>query len=194
MTSLGRFLIATLCGLVLAGIVHVAVVMAIPYLSGRDAVSRTRATLSNDTSVLIHAAAMGGPPAPAEGDWLPPQDPAVAVGVCAYDLDDGPVRISTETGPLFESLALHGRRGAYYAITDQAAVKGNIELVIMTRRQFDEALAEEDEDDRNRDVRIVAPSREGFVVVRALAALPSQQALADALAKSVSCTIDAPDE
>ncbi len=203
MTPLGRFILATLCGLVLAGLVHVATVLAIPYLAAGDALARSRATLANDTSVLVHAAETGGPaeagpaqPAaavPAEG-WLPPQDPAVAVGVCAYDLDDGPVRITAETGPLIETIALHGRSGAYYAITDQAAVRGTVELVIMTRRQFDEALATADEDERNRDVRIIAPSRQGFVSVRVLAALPSQQAQANEAARSVSCTIDGPDE
>ncbi|QRE72679.1 DUF1254 domain-containing protein [Methylobacterium aquaticum] len=200
MTPLGRFILATLCGLVLAGLVHLATVLAIPYLAAGDALARSRATLANDTSVLVHAAAVGGPPdsasaqtPPAEG-WLPPQDPAVAVGVCAYDLDDGPVRITAETGPLLETIALHGRNGAYYAITDQAAVRGTVELVIMTRRQFDEALASADEDERNRDMRIVAPSRQGFVSVRVLAALPSQQAQANEAARSVSCTIDGPDE
>jgi uncharacterized membrane protein len=193
MTPAGRFLLATLCGLVIAGIVHIAVVMAIPYLAANDALSRSRATLSNDTSVLVHAAETGGAPEAAEG-WLPQQDPALAVGVCAYDLDEGPVRISAETGRVLESISVHGRSGAFYAITDQAAVRGNIELVIMTRRQFDEALANADEDERNRDVRIVAPGRQGFVAVRALAALPSQQALANAAARSVSCTIDGPDE
>ncbi|AWN46572.1 hypothetical protein DK419_09815 [Methylobacterium terrae] len=208
MTPLGRFVLATLCGLVLAGLVHVATVLAIPYLAAGDALARSRATLANDTSVLVHAAETGGaadaapaeaapgqpaPGQPAEG-WLPRQDPAVAVGICAYDLDDGPVRITAETGPLLETIALHGRNGAYYAITDQAALRGTVELVIMTRRQFDEALATADEDERNRDVRIVAPSREGFVSVRVLAALPSQQAQANEAARSVSCTIDGPDE
>ncbi|MGX7709056.1 DUF1254 domain-containing protein [Methylobacterium sp. Gmos1] len=193
MTPVGRFVLATLCGLVLAGLVHVATVLAIPYLADGDALARSRATLANDTSVLVHAAETGGPAEAAEG-WLPQQDPAVAVGVCAYDLDDGPVRITAETGPLIETIALHGRGGAYYAITDQAAVRGTVELVIMTRRQFDEALATADEDERNRDVRIVAPSRQGFVSVRVLAALPSQQAQANEAARSVSCTIDGPDE
>lgn len=198
MTPLGRFVLATLCGLVLAGLVHVAAVLAIPYLATGDAFTRSRATLANDTSVLVHAAGTGGPPEaaadPPAAGWLPRQDPAVAVGVCAYDLDDGPVRITAETGPLLETIALHGRNGAYYAITDQAALRGTVELVIMTKRQFDEALATADEDERNRDVRIVAPSREGFVSVRVLAALPSQQAQADEAARSVSCTIDGPDE
>ncbi len=198
MTPLGRFILATLCGLVLAGLVHVATVLAIPYLAAGDALARSRATLSNDTSVLVHAAEVGGPqdsaPAEAAENWLPPQDPAVAVGVCAYDLDDGPVRITAETGPLLETIALHGRSGAYYAITDQAALRGTVELVVMTKRQFDEALASADEDERNRDVRIIAPSRQGFVSVRVLAALPSQQAQANEAARSVSCTIDGPDE
>ncbi|MFH6785462.1 MULTISPECIES: DUF1254 domain-containing protein [Methylobacterium] len=193
MTPLGRFVLATLCGLVLAGLVHVATVLAIPYLSTGDAFARSRTTLANDTSVLVHAAETGGPAEAAEG-WLPRQDPAVAVGICAYDLDDGPVRITAETGPLLETIALHGRNGAYYAITDQAALRGTVELVIMTKRQFDEALATADEDERNRDVRIIAPSREGFVSVRVLAALPSQQAQANEAARSVSCTIDGPDE
>ncbi|KMO12879.1 DUF1254 domain-containing protein [Methylobacterium platani] len=193
MTPLGRFLLATLCGLVLAGLVHVATVLAIPYLATGDAFARSRATLANDTSVLVHAAETGGPVEPAEG-WLRRQDPAAAVGVCAYDLDDGPVRITAETGPLLETIALHGRNGAYYAITDQAALRGTVELVVMTKRQFDEALATADEDERNRDVRIVAPSREGFVSVRVLAGLPSQQAQANEAARSVSCTIDGPDE
>jgi hypothetical protein len=73
-------------------------------------------------------------------------------------------------------------------------VRGNIELVIMTRRQFDEALANADEDERNRDVRIVAPGREGYVVVRVLSALPSQQAMANQAARSVSCTIESEEE
>ncbi|BCM82894.1 integral membrane protein [Methylobacterium indicum] len=195
MTPFGRFLLATLCGLVLAGLVHVAAVLAIPYLATGDALSQARATLANDTSVLVHAVETGGKAegAPAAG-WLPRQDPAVAVGICAYDLDDGPVRITAETGPLLETIALHGRNGAYYAITDQAALRGTVELVIMTKRQYDEALASADEDERNRDMRIVAPSREGFVSIRVLAALPSQQALANEAARSVSCTIDGPDE
>ena len=45
MTPLGRFILATLCGLVLAGLVHIATVLAIPYLAAGDAMARARATL-----------------------------------------------------------------------------------------------------------------------------------------------------
>lgn len=187
-------LLATLCGLVLAGIVHIATVLAIPRLAAGDALSLARGSESLDHPLLIHTLAAGDAPAPAETSWLPIPDPAVAVGVCAYDLDDGPMRVSARTGPLTLSFAVHGRQGAFYAVTDQAAVRGSLELVIMTRAQYDEALANEDENSVSRDVRIVAPEREGYAVVRVIAGLPSQRAIANETVESVSCSIDSPAE
>lgn len=188
-----RLAYATLCGLTLAGLVHVATVLAIPLLSETDALSRARASESLDHPQPVHTVATAASPAPAEA-WLPIPDPAVAVGVCAYDLADGPLRVSARTGPLMLTLAAHGRRGAFYAVTDQAAVRGALDLVILTRAQYDEALANDDENEPSRDVRIVAPDRQGFVVVRALAGLPSQRGAANAAVQAVACSIDSQNE
>ncbi|MGY6284846.1 DUF1254 domain-containing protein, partial [Methylorubrum extorquens] len=130
----------------------------------------------------------------ANGEWLPNPDPAVSVGVCSYDLDDGPMRVSAQAGSLMLSVSMHSRRGAFYAVTDQAAVRGGLDLVVMTRAQFDEALANDVAGEVTRDVRIVAPARRGFAVVRVIAALPSERAVADAAVQAVSCTIDSPAE
>ncbi|MDP4026223.1 hypothetical protein Q8W71_26710 [Methylobacterium sp. NEAU 140] len=186
-----RFAYATLVGLVVAGIVHIAAVLAIPVLSDADAASRARASESLEHPQTVYTVATGDDPSPPEA-WLPIPDPAVAVGVCAYDLADGPMRVSARTGPLALSLAAHGRRGAFYAVTDQAAVRGALDLVILTRAQYDEALAEDDENEPSRDVRIVAPEGRGFVVVRVLAGLPSQRPAANAAVQAVSCTTDSP--
>jgi uncharacterized membrane protein len=186
-----RVVYATLVGLVLAGIVHIAAVLAIPALSDKDAVSRTRTSENLEHPQPIYTVATGDDPSPPEA-WLPIPDPTVAVGVCAYNLADGPMRVSARTGPLPLSLAAHARRGAFYAVTDQAAVRGALDLVILTRAQYDEALSEDDENDPSRDVRIVAPDSRGFVVVRVLAGLPSQRPAANATVQAVSCTTDAP--
>ncbi|GJD94099.1 DUF1254 domain-containing protein [Methylobacterium iners] len=193
MSPRGRFLLATLCGLVLAGLVHIAVVLAIPTFSEADALSRARTGASLDHAMRVHTLATGSEPAPAEA-WLPIPDPAVAVGICAYDLNEGPLRVSARTGPLMLSLAVHGRRGAFYAVTDQAAVRGGLDLVVLTRAQYDEVLANEDENEVSRDVRIVAPEREGYVVVRVIAGLPSQRAGANEAVQAVSCTVDTEEE
>ena len=185
MSEPARFLLATLCGLVLAGIVHLTAVLAMPWLSERDAFSRLRPTLTVDKSELVAA--------PGADTWLPRPDPAVAVSACAFNLAEGPVRISAKVGPLFQSVSFHARGGGvFFAITDRAAIRGALDLVVMTRQQLDEALAMEDEDEPSRDVRIVAPNREGLAIVRVLASLPSLREEAEAAAKSVSCTIDQP--
>ncbi|WP_430911289.1 DUF1254 domain-containing protein [Methylobacterium sp. sgz302541] len=185
------FLLATAAGLVMAGIVHIVTVLAIPLLSESDALTRAQASESLDHPLRIYTLATGDNPAPAEA-WLPIPDPAVAVGVCAYDLGDGPMRVSARTGPLALSLAVHGRRGSFYAVTDQAAVRGALDLVILTRAQYDEALANDDENEPSRDVRIVAPEAKGFVVMRVVAGLPSQRPAANEAVQAVSCTLDAP--
>jgi uncharacterized membrane protein len=193
MTPRGRFLLATLAGLVLAGLVHIGVVLLIPRLSETDALSRARTGEGLDHAMPVYTLVTGDGPAPPEA-WLPIPDPAVAVGICAYDLADGPMRVSARTGPLMLSLAVHGRRGAFYAVTDQAAVRGALDLVVLTRAQYDEALANADENDVSRDVRIVAPDLRGYVVVRVIAALPSQRPAANTAVQAVSCTVDLPAE
>jgi len=181
-TRTGRFLLATLFGLVLAGMVHLAAVFAVPWLSEQDAFSRLRGTLAADRSQSI---------APPGESWLPRLDPAASLGACAYNLEEGPLRVSARTGALFESLSFHARGGgAFFALTDRAAVKGVLDLVVVTRRQLDEIQANEDEDEPSRDVRIVAPRSEGLVVVRVVAAFPSQRKDADAAAGSVSCVTE----
>ncbi|MEH3117990.1 MAG: hypothetical protein PGN25_10460 [Methylorubrum populi] len=189
--SRSAFLLATACGLVIAGIVHIATVLAIPRFSEGDAFTRARASETLDHPLRIHG--LAGAPA-ANGEWLPNPDPGVSVGVCSYDLDDGPMRVSAQAGSLMLSVSMHSRRGAFYAVTDQAAVRGGLDLVVMTRAQYDEALANDVAGEINRDVRIVAPARRGFAVVRVIAALPSERALADAAVQAVSCTIDSPAE
>ena len=188
MSERARFLLATLCGLVLALGVHIAIILALPCFAEQDAYSRLEETLTADTAQLVSAPGGGS-------TWLPRPDPAVAVAACAFDLEDGPVRVSAKTGPLFQSISLHAKGGGvFYALTDRAAVRGELELVVMTQRQLDEALAQDDDSDPSRDVRIVAPRREGIVIVRVAAPLPSLRPEAEEAAKAVSCAVDADEE
>jgi uncharacterized membrane protein len=185
MSERARFLLATLCGLLLAVGVHIVIVLGVPSQSRQDAFN-----------MLLNRTASEGEPAPADiRSWLPKPDPAVSIAACAFDLGEGPLRVSTKTNALFQSLSFHARGGnVFFAVTDRAAVRGELELVVMTRRQLDEALAAEDEEAPSRDVRVVAPRREGFVIVRVVAPFPSFRQKAEEIAKAVECTIDTPGE
>ena len=185
MKDSSRFALATICGLVLAGIVHIVAILTIPWLGEQDALSRLRSTVASDRAELVSA------PGATTAAWLPSPDPAVAIAACAYNLDEGPLRVTAGMRGMFQSLSFHGRGGGvHFAVTDRAAVRGALDLVVMTRRQLDETLALEDDEEPSRDVRVVAPNREGFAIVRVLATFPSMRAQAEEAAKAVSCSTD----
>nr|WP_210490921.1 hypothetical protein [Microvirga antarctica] len=188
MTALSQWLFATACGLVLAAGVHIFVVLASPHYAEGDAIARVQATLTSETAQVVSA--------PGGGDtWLPMPDPAFAVAACAFDLSEGPARIAALPGQSFLSFSFHTKTaGIFFAVTDRAAIRGELELVVMTPRQLDEARAEEDESEPSRDVRIVAPEEKGFVIVRVAAPVASLRPSAVAAAKAVSCTVDGEDD
>lgn len=184
MRGASRFLIATLSGLVLAIGVHVVAILASPPLAEQDAFAKIQPTLAAETAQIISVP--GG-----DNTWLPLPDPAIAVAACAFNLRDGPMRVAAKTGALFLSFSFHTKTGGtFFAVTDRAAVRGELEIVAMTARQLDEARAAEDENEPSRDVRIVAPEQQGFVVVRVAAPTPSLRPEAEEMAKAVSCTTD----
>ena len=184
MRGFGRFVIATLAGIVIAVGIHIATILASPYLAEQDAFSKVQATLTADKAQIISAP--GG-----ENTWLPRPDPATAVATCAFDLRNGPMRVSARTGSLPLSFSFHKETGGvFFAVTDRASVRGELEIVAMTARQLDEARAAEDENDPSRDVRIVAPEVQGFVIVRVVAPAPSFRPQAEDMAKAVSCTAE----
>jgi len=184
MRGFGRFLIATLCGLVIAAGVHIVAILASPYLAEQDAFTKVQSTLTAEKAQIISAP--GG-----ENAWLPRPDPAVAVAACAFDLRNGPMRVAAMTGSLPLSFSFHKETGGvFFAVTDRAAVRGELEIVAMTARQLDEARAAEDENDPSRDVRIVAPEQRGFVIVRVVAPTASLRPQAEEAAKAVACTAE----
>ena len=184
MRGFSRFLVATFCGLVIAVGVHIVAIFASPHLAEQDAFTKVQSTLTAEKAQIVSAP--GG-----ENTWLPRPDPAVAVAACAYDLRNGPMRVSTQTGSLLLSFSFHKETGGvFFAVTDRAAVRGELEIVAMTPRQLDEARAAEDENDPSRDVRIVAPEQRGFVIVRVTAPTPSLRPQAEEAAKAVSCTAE----
>jgi uncharacterized membrane protein len=184
MSFLNRLLLATFVGVVLAAGVHIAAILTAPRYAEQDAFGRIQPTLAAEHAQIISAP--GG-----ANTWLPMPDPAAAVAACAFNLSDGPARIAAKTGALFLSFSFHTKTGGvFFAVTDRAAVRGELEIVVMTARQLDEARAGEDVNEPSRDVRIVAPESRGFMIVRVVAPTSSLHAQAQQAAEAVSCTVD----
>jgi uncharacterized membrane protein len=167
---------------ILAAIVHLVVILVTPLVATRDAYARLAALGPVNQTIAL--------PAAAPGVGFPPYaDPAVAAAFCRYNLGAGPVRIRAPIGRAFSSLSFHTRRGlAFYALTDKVAAQGTIEAVLATPADIRALAARDDEESPSRDLRIAAPDREGYVVVRVFSEAPSLYAEAEAGAGRLACT------
>lgn len=180
-SGLLRFALLTLAGLLLAGIVHIVTVLRIPLLATRDAAAVYAALGMNGHAELVT------PPPPGLPAMLD-ADPDSVAAVCSYDLSAGPLRVVARTGSLPLGLTVHRRGGGVaYAITDRAAIRGVLEFVVMTQEQLDERLANDEEGETSRELRVVSPSPQGLVVARVVVRRAFDRAEAEALATGVAC-------
>lgn len=164
----------------LAVTAHLLTVLLVPRYAEFDA-----------ASTLINAGLEGkADPVPSVGGGarIVDADPGVAMAVCGFDLDEGPLRITARTGFTPLALSVHMRGGSViYAVTDRAAQRGALEFVLVTREQHEERVARDDEGEGRRELRVVARGLQGVVLARALVRQPSDRPHAEALVREMSC-------
>ncbi len=170
----------------IAGLVHVASVLATPRFSARDAYARV-AGLAGGRALATVAAP------PARDPALPYRDPAVASSFCLYDLRAAPARVEVDVkGAPSVSVSLHDRHGrAFYGLTNRSASNGRIALVVMTAAQFAEAEARDTGDEGESDLRVTADEVQGFAEVDVLATASDALPEARARAARMSCAVAA---
>jgi len=180
--SYGRMLYYAAVTATVAGLTHLIVLLAIPAVADRDAYARVEALGAPFKTFALPA------PSP-ETRGFPLLDPATAAAVCRFDLGGGPVRARAPLGRAdFASLSFHSRRGvAFYALTDRAASKGRMDALIVTAEQLRTLVAHDDEDNPSDDLRIVSPTKTGFVMTRVLSASADAAPEAAEQAAAMTC-------
>jgi uncharacterized membrane protein len=175
-----RLALWILAGVLLGGIVHLATVLVLPRTATQDAYSRL-APLTP-----VNAVAQLPVPGPTSA-VLPFMDPAFAVAVCRYDLNENPLKLTAPVSQAYTSVSFYTRYGvAYYAINDRAAGRRLIELELMTAAQ--RARLPEDEEVTAADRLIVeSPTPTGLVVLRALSPEPGAMPLARGVLAAAQC-------
>ena len=87
--------------------------------------------------------------------------------------------------------SFHARFGQlYYSMTDRSATRGKLDVLLVTRQQLDVVEANDSEDELPQDLRIIAPTLEGFLLFRALAEYPGDAADAQKRIMSMTCGLD----
>jgi len=169
---MARLIYAILLGLVGAGIVHIAVVLLIPYFSERDSwalVSETGPPYS------VHRLERSGPAAKA----LAHADPMFVVASCRFDLNDGSVHLFSPSKVPFWSLSVFDRRGQnVFNLNDRTATDGVLDVVVARPVQLIE-LRKAMPPNYENAVFIESDLDEGMLILRSFVPDPSWGAIVE---------------
>lgn len=165
-----------------AALVHLLAVFALPRFIGEPPLQRLAPYLKAGEMTLL-------PRAAPSSQWAPFVDPAAAQGACLFDLTRTPVRVFGEIdADRLMTLSFRTPAGEiFYSMSDRAAQRGAIDVLILTNEQLEALEADSDDEEPVQELRLVAPSTTGFVLVNALAAFPSQRRDAESLIQAMSC-------
>ena len=155
----GLYTIAVM--LVVAGIVHVFIVILIPSYASQDAWSKLSNTAGEWSFNIIARPGQGG-------SALPQLDSALGVAACLFDLDEGPVRVEAEGDLPFWSVAVFDRRGQnIYSFNDRTAIERRLLMVVVSPTQR-ALLRKNPIEEFEQAVVIEAEAPQGFILLRAL--------------------------
>ncbi|MEK1890810.1 MAG: DUF1254 domain-containing protein [Phyllobacterium sp.] len=178
---MAKILRAILFGLVGAGLVHLAVVLLVPYYSNRNSWSRVSA-YGDDWQ--FHRVIREGAPSMVPLAF----DPLFQATVCRFDITDLPAHITGVGTTPYWSISVYNRQGEnIYSINDRTAIADQLDLVVATPLQMIELNKTKPESAEN-SVMIEADMDEGFVVVRSFVPDGSWKSQVDAFLNSAECT------
>jgi uncharacterized membrane protein len=171
--------------LAIAGITHIVAVFALPEIAAKDAFAPVSELARPGRLTIL-------PPSRPEKQVMPFADPAMVQSVCPFDLSQGGLRLhaDVEGGRLLTFSFRTSAGQVFYSMTDLAAQQGKIDVVVLTAAQLETVETEDDVDNPSQDLRLVAPERQGFAIVSALASYQSDRADAEERVKSVVCAVE----
>jgi uncharacterized membrane protein len=175
-----------IAGLMLGVVVHILSVFALPRLAPDDARARLAGVAPINRITTLSGASEAA---------LPLADPAFETAVCRYDLAGGVLHVRAPVTSHYTAISLYTATGvAFGAINDKAATRRTMDLFVLTAAQRREFTIGED-DTANDNLVMVSPTREGFVLIRALAVQPSFAPIVrDQLAAQALCEVLTPEQ
>ncbi len=170
----------------LAALIHITAVLSLPYLAPKNAWARVSALSEANKMVVLPAASPSH-------QSLPLMASDVRYGVCRFNLDNGPVRLSTQILDDLWSIAFYTPRGEnFYAINGRELKRSQIEIIISTRNEVGVKAGASLLDEIEDLVVVDSPVREGIAVIRAPLLGPSYAVQTEAALKRGACTRNLP--
>ncbi len=154
-----RTLLFAVAGLLLGGIIHIAVVFMVPYYATRDAWAQMKQFGPDGQFHVLPLPEPGAEP-------LASLDPHMLQAVCRFSLADGPVRVLATLPNEFWSVAIFDRRGRnVYSLNDRSSDGPRLDLAILTPVQMAQ-LRQDPPASFDTAVVVELPIDDGFGLLR----------------------------
>jgi len=168
-------------GLVLAGLIHIVAVLALPMLAPKNGYTRLAALGPANTMIQLPAAAPGQ-------HVLPMMAPDVRYAFCRYDLAGGPVRLTATVADELLLIALYTPEGEnFYSVVGADVKREQVQLIIITGDQTVEEAGVDAPETSDNVIVVNAPMSEGIALLRLPLAGPSRASFAERALQATSC-------
>ncbi len=151
---------AILTGLIGAALLHLVIILSLPYFSERDAYTRV---LAEGSRHVFHR--LGDEP---DRAGLVQDDPFIELSVCAYNISQAPVRIYAQGDVPFWSLGIFdSAANEVFSINDRTSSGSVVDVVLATPAQLTllrKALPE----DIDEAILVETQQADGYIVLRTL--------------------------
>jgi uncharacterized membrane protein len=174
-----RILYFTLCVLVIAGLVHISIVLLIPAYGTQDAYAQLSRSMPLLAFKPIGQDAADSP--------VSDIDPYFAYGVCRFDITEEGVAIRAPKIDTFWSATVVDENGSVvYSLNTRTAIDGRLDLVLVNPVMV-LRLRELQPVEIENSILVETDMKQGFAVIRVLRPEASWKKQADAFLGQVSC-------
>ncbi len=180
---LARAAMILAAGLFLGGIIHVAIVLAVPARVPQTAYARISAFGPDGVFNRLPDARPGAEP-------LPMLDPTMLHAACRFDLDNGPLKIEASLPPPFWSFALFNARGqAIYSLNDRTSgAGGRLDVLVITAEQL--SVLRENPPEGLEDLIVIETDETlGYALLRAFDGEPLRREAVEKALSEARCTV-----
>lgn len=168
---------------VVAGLMHIAGLFALPRMAQEDAFSVFARQATNDGVTLISEENLR---------QMPFVDPHVAIGICRFDLSVGPFRVRTGLSDTFLAVVFaREQHGILASVSDRAATSGALDVVLATQAQLERIALLDDGNEAIEEVRVPSAHMRGIAIIKVLVDRPSSRPGAEAVIHAVQCGSEA---
>ena len=173
-----RLIYLTVCGLLLAGIIHIIIILMIPSVGERDAAKQISKKISTLNIQYLDDGSQIG---------ISNADPFLKLSVCKFDLNETAVEITGPQTETFWSASVFDEKGrVIYSLNDRTAIKNQLNMIIVNPIQMAD-IRQIQPEEVETSILVESQKMKGFVLLRVLVPDRSWNSKSLGFLKNIQC-------